>query len=177
MFRKANPTTDVTTASKPTKTRETIPSIITHEVHILGNMVSDSSVDFSGTIDGNIRCDVLTLRESGTVKGEIVANSVFVHGTVNGLIKAKNVNLLATCKVEGVIIHGALTIEDGAFVDGKFKRSDRVSVAVANDSGSHKEEDTGNTSDTSGLDAFGGPVLTRSANGSVKLMENIRLIR
>lgn len=166
MFKRAKPTQNTTT--KITKTRELIPTIITHDVHLLGNIISDGAVDFSGTIDGNIRCDSLTLRENGTIRGEITANSVFIQGTVKGLIRAKNVNLLASCKVEGIIIHEQLAIEDGAFVDGKFKRSDRLNNTSSDDS---------DTDNTGGDQAY--PLLTResASTGNVKMMENIRLIR
>lgn len=187
MFNKKAKTPDATakasgkTAGKQGKARELIPTIVTQDVHLLGNMVSEGTVDFSGTIDGNIRCDVLTLREQGTVKGEVTANSVYIQGTVKGLIRAKNVNLQATCKVEGIIIHEQLSIEDGAFVDGKFKRSDRVVP--------QETHSTDDSSDNSGEETFDASSFMRSggnsnstasqanAGGNVKVLENIRLIR
>ncbi len=161
MFQKAKKTD---ASAKPAKSRQGLPSVITSDVHLLGNLVSESVVDFSGTIDGNIHCDVLTLRSDGVVKGEIVANTVNIHGTVKGLIRAKVVNLLASCKVEGIIIHEQLSIEDGAFVDGKFKRSDRISITS-----SAADEASMADSNTEYLDF-------RPAE-NLKVLENIRLIR
>jgi len=171
MFKKAKPAT-INGSSKPSKSRELIPTIVTPDVHLLGNMVSEGSVDFSGTIDGNIRCDTLTLRECGTIKGEITANNVFIHGTVKGLIRAKNVHLLAACKVEGIIMHEQISIEDGAFVDGKFKRSDRVKEAG-------ETEDSSSESGESSFDGNPATMLTRSvaSPSSTKVLDNIRLIR
>ncbi len=175
MFRKANktpPSSANKNAAKPGKSRELIPTIVTPDVHLLGNFVSEGSVDFSGTIDGNIRCECLTLREQGTVKGEVVATTVHIQGTVKGLIRAKNVHLLASCKVEGIIIHEQLSIEDGAFVDGKFKRSDRVSEpAMLEDSSSDDAE----SDSSSGSASFGR--ISGTSGGSTKVLENIRLIR
>jgi len=165
MFRKAKPSE---ASAKPSKSKNSLPSIIGSDVHLLGNLVSESAVDFSGTIDGNIRCDVLTLRGQGTVKGEITANTVFIHGTVKGLIRAKVVNLLASCKVEGIIIHEQLSIEDGAFVDGKFKRSDRVIVP------SISEDETYDSAENNEDSAFGG---ASKPIANMKVLENIRLIR
>lgn len=171
--KKANNPQPAAKNAKPAKTRETIPTIVTQDVHLLGNIVSEGAVDFSGAIDGNIRCDVLTLREQGTVKGEISANTVHIQGTVKGLIRAKNVHLLASCKVEGIIIHEQLSIEDGAFVDGKFKRSDRVveTPALPHVSMPLDEEDQEESGDSASL--------SRGSNngGNVKVLENIRLIR
>lgn len=170
MFRKAKPTSE--SAPKPTKPKDSVPSIIGPDVHLLGNLVSESAVDFSGTIDGNIRCDTFTLRANGTVKGEVTANTVHIHGTVKGLIRAKIVNLLASCKVEGIIIHEQLAIEDGAFVDGKFKRSDRVVTTAT----PQNEEDGDNSGNADILDSFAGSS-SGSTRANTKVLENIRLIR
>ncbi len=107
-------------------------------MNILGNIVSEGNIDFNGTLDGNIRCATLTLRENSSVKGEIVANTVFAYGKIRGLIRAKIVQLFASCNVEGVIMHEALTIEDGAFVDGKFKRTDKIRTKKTKPSSSLK---------------------------------------
>ena len=109
--------------------RETTPSVVTKEFNILGNIVSEGNIDFDGTLNGNVRCDTLTLRGNGHIKGEVVANSVHVYGVIKGLIRAKDVHLYANCNVEGIIMHEAVTIQDGAIVDGKFKRTDRVQPA------------------------------------------------
>ncbi|MEJ0009311.1 MAG: polymer-forming cytoskeletal protein [Alphaproteobacteria bacterium] len=36
--------------------------------------------------------------------------------------------LYSTARVNGTIMHEALSIEDGAFIDGKLKRTDRISL-------------------------------------------------
>jgi cytoskeletal protein CcmA (bactofilin family) len=159
MFLKNNPPgtpggTQITGGSK----KESAPSIITREMHMLGNIISDGVVDFDGTLDGNIRCNIFTLRNTGAVKGEIVAGTVYVYGKVKGLIRAKNVHLYASCNVEGIIMHEAITIEDGAFVDGKFKRTDRVLT-------DGEEEESASTSSDD------------STSPEAKILENIRLIR
>ncbi len=128
MFLKNNSTTQATVTSRPAASgkKDAIPSIITRDVSILGNIVSEGNIDFNGTLDGNIRCTTLTLREQSFIKGEIMANTVLAYGKIRGLIRAKIVQLFASCNVEGIIMHEAITIEDGAFVDGKFKRTDKV---------------------------------------------------
>ncbi|MDX2074761.1 MAG: polymer-forming cytoskeletal protein [Alphaproteobacteria bacterium] len=177
--KKANSKTTPAPASKSNKTRELIPSIITPDVHLLGNLVSEGAVDFSGTIDGNIRCETLTLRAQGTVKGEITANTVQIQGTVKGLIRAKNVHLHATCKVEGIIIHEQLSIEDGAFVDGKFKRSDRViePAMMEETAADDAENDGGFNASTAALGRATAAPASSSSGSNVKVLENIRLIR
>ena len=156
MFLKNNTQGANGVASSSSK-KETLPSIITRDMNILGNIVGDGIIDFDGTLDGNIRCKTLTLRSNASVKGEVLAESVFVYGRVRGLIRAKNVHLYASCNVEGIIMHEAITIEDGAFVDGKFKRTDRANPEDESE-GSFTFDDGGTSDDT-------------------KILDNIRLIR
>lgn len=106
--------------------RKSPPSVISADVNILGNIISDGVLDIDGRVDGNIKCRSATIRRNGRIMGDIVAESVQVFGEVVGTIKAQEVSLFATCRVEGVIMHESLTIEDGAFVDGQFKRMDKV---------------------------------------------------
>lgn len=119
-----------TKAPKPEKTtnvrRGYNPSVIAEGMHVLGNIVSDGVLDIDGRIEGNVRGQTVTVRPNGAIRGDVVADTVHVHGTVEGLIKAKNVMLYADARVTGVIMHESLKVEDGAFVDGKFKRTDRL---------------------------------------------------
>ena len=147
MFWKSSPAGSSTRAPKSGGT-----SVITDDMHILGNIVSDGMVDFNGTIDGNITCQMLTVRKHGIVKGEITADTVHIFGKVEGLIKAKHAHLHSGCHIEGTVMHESLTIEDGAFIDGKCKRTDKP---LKDDSDTN--EDSGKT--------------------PLKFMENIRLIR
>lgn len=159
MFSK-NSSSKSTAISRPSGSRkDMIPSVITSDVNVLGNIVSDGNMDFDGTLNGNIRCSMLTIRANGSIKGEVVAGTVLVYGRVKGLIRAKNVQLFSTCNVEGIIMHETIAIEDGAFIDGKFKRTDKVQVNDEEDSGSSSFAfDESNTLDS-------------------KVLENIRLIR
>jgi cytoskeletal protein CcmA (bactofilin family) len=156
MFLKNSPSS-VPGATTGGSKKESTPSIITRDMHMLGNIISDGVVDFDGTLDGNIRCNIFTLRSTGAVKGEIVASTVYVYGKVKGLIRAKNVHLYTSCNVEGIIMHEAITIEDGAFVDGKFKRTDRVLTDEEEENDASPSED--------------------GALSDAKILENIRLIR
>lgn len=101
-----------------------VPTLIAKDTHIVGNISSDGVMDIDGRIEGNVHCGVATVRRNGHIKGDLIADSVFIHGRVQGLIRARSVNFFNGCRVEGVIHHEAIAIEDGAFVDGRFKRSD-----------------------------------------------------
>lgn len=165
MFRKNKTTTPTnTTASKPTPSKkDVIPSVMSSDINVLGNIISDGNIDFDGTINGNIRCNVLIIRGNGSIKGEVMANNVLIYGRVKGLIRAKNVHLYATCNVEGIIMHETISIEDGAFVDGKFKRTDKVELDEELENADDNDTSDFSFDDSNSIDS--------------KMLENIRLIR
>ncbi len=122
VFRK---TKEITKSSGKTTTATL--SVIAQDTHILGSLISGGSFDFEGTINGNISCHTLTIRKNANVKGDIKADTLNVYGKIEGIIHATNVNLYSGCHVEGIILHENISIENGAFMDGKCKRIDKVS--------------------------------------------------
>lgn len=148
---KSNPVTKIASNSLG------VPTVIAQDLHFLGNIVSDGVIDFDGKIDGNIRCHTLNVRKNGVVNGEVVADDVFVYGKIKGTIRAKNVYLYASCHIEGIVMHESIAIEDGAFLDGKCKRTDKPTSGDTGDG----IEDTSTSAPTS---------------GGFKILENIRLI-
>ena len=104
------------------------PSVVASNMNVLGNIVSDGILDIDGQVDGNVRGHSVTVRPNGRIRGDLIAQEVFVHGVVDGLIKAENVTVFATATVRGTIMHESLTIEDGARVDGKLKRTERLAI-------------------------------------------------
>ena len=104
--------------------RSTPPSLISDVLTIAGDLDGEGEVQIDGTVNGDIRCNVLLVGESAKIKGEIIADSVRVHGTVNGQIQARTVSLARTARVVGNILHENLSIEQGAFLEGHCKRID-----------------------------------------------------
>ncbi len=134
------------------------PSVISSDMHILGNLISEGVVDIDGKIEGNVKCEQVTIRPNGLVQGDVLAETVQIYGEVKGLVKAKHVYLFASCRVEGTIMHETISIEDGAFVDGKFKRTDKIFI----DDGQLPQE----------AEAVG----TDEEDDEVNMLENLRLI-
>jgi cytoskeletal protein CcmA (bactofilin family) len=114
--------------SNNTAPKKGTPSILSADMHILGNLVSEGAIDIDGSIEGNVKGNQITVRAQGKITGDITAEVVHVYGQVRGLIRAHAVHLYASSHVEGVIMYHSLTVEDGAFVDGKFKRIQEKSM-------------------------------------------------
>jgi cytoskeletal protein CcmA (bactofilin family) len=101
-----------------------VPSIIGEDLTIRGNVTSKGEVQLDGEIEGEIRCGSLLLGDKGQVMGGVAAEDVVVRGRIIGSIRGLRVTLQAQCHVEGDIFHQGLTIEQGAYFEGKSRHSD-----------------------------------------------------
>ncbi|WP_425038832.1 bactofilin family protein [Primorskyibacter sp. S187A] len=99
-------------------------SILSADLHVTGNMRTTGDIQVEGTVEGDIRAHLLTVGESATIKGEVIADDVVVNGRIVGRVRGLKVRLTATARVEGDIIHKTIAIESGAHFEGSVQRQD-----------------------------------------------------
>lgn len=107
------------------------PSMIGADLTIMGNLVSRGEVQVDGEIQGDIHGTNVVIGEKAKITGGIIADEVVVRGHVMGSIRGKRVMLQSTSHVEGDVFHQALSIEQGAFFEGKSRRSEDPTAGVA----------------------------------------------
>ncbi len=100
------------------------PSILSSDLTITGNIKTTGDIQVEGAVEGDIRAHLLTVGETATIRGEIVADDVVVNGRVVGRVRGVKVRLTSSAKVEGDIIHKTIAIESGAHFEGSVQRSD-----------------------------------------------------
>jgi cytoskeletal protein CcmA (bactofilin family) len=100
------------------------PSIISSELVVRGTLISAGDVQIEGKVDGDIRATSLVVGDKAVIVGDLYAEECIVRGRVEGSIRARKVQLCATCRVEGNILHEALSVESGAFFEGNCRHSD-----------------------------------------------------
>jgi cytoskeletal protein CcmA (bactofilin family) len=103
---------------------KSVPSMLGEDLTITGNIVSKGEIQVDGEIQGDIQCSSLLLGDKSKVVGGVVAEDVVVRGRVVGSLRALRVTLQAQSHVEGDIFHQSLAIEQGAYFEGKSRRSD-----------------------------------------------------
>ena len=108
-----------------------VPSIISPDLEIVGNLKSDGEIQIDGTVKGDVKGHMLTVGERGKIDGSTVAETVRIFGTVNGQVQAKTVHLDKSAKVTADITHGTLAIEAGAYFEGKVGPLKGASTAPA----------------------------------------------
>ncbi len=118
----SRPATDF--ASSSSSKAKPPASTLSSDMTVTGNLKTSGDIQVEGTVEGDIRAHLLTVGESATIRGEIVADDVVINGRVIGRVRGLKVRLTATARVEGDIIHKTIAIESGAHFEGSVQRQE-----------------------------------------------------
>ena len=110
--------------SAPAPKGQVAASVLSADLTVVGNLRTTGDIQVEGTVEGDIRAHLLTVGESATIRGEIVADDIVVNGRVIGRVRGLKVRLTATARVEGDIIHKTIAIESGAHFEGSVQRQE-----------------------------------------------------
>ena len=108
-------------------------SLISEDITIEGGVAGEGDLHVDGVIRGDVRIGHLTIGETGHIEGSIHAETAEIRGRVIGTLVAKQVRLYGTAYVDGDITHEQLSVETGAFFQGrslKFQRPAPVALAA-----------------------------------------------
>ena len=86
-------------------------SVLSSDLTVVGNLKTTGDIQIEGVVEGDVRAHLLTVGETATIKGEIVADDIVVNGRVVGRVRGLKVRLTSTARVEGDIIHKTIAIE------------------------------------------------------------------
>lgn len=100
-------------------------TVIAEGLNIVGNVSAEGLVEVHGKIEGELNCTALNVAKKGHIIGKIVSEDVVVNGTVDGPIHGGDVALESKASVIGDVHHNSISIEKGAFFDGRAKQKDR----------------------------------------------------
>jgi cytoskeletal protein CcmA (bactofilin family) len=107
------------------------PSLISDNITIEGSVIGEGELQIDGVVRGEVRVDKVTIGETGHVEGAIFAEVVETRGRVIGQISAKQVRLHGTAYVDGDITHEQLSMESGAFFQGRSLKFQRPAAPPA----------------------------------------------
>jgi cytoskeletal protein CcmA (bactofilin family) len=124
---------DAPSAPTARKSGPRVASLLAEDITIDGNLRGDGDTQVDGAIHGDVMVARLSIGESGRIEGSIQAEVVEVRGRVTGAITAKQVRLYASAHVDGDITHEQLTMEAGAYFEGRSLRLQRPAAAASGD--------------------------------------------
>ena len=100
-----------------------VPTIISENTVIKGDIVSDGIIHVDGNIEGDISCTELVIGVKGSVTGSIIVQNMHLYGTLRGKAVADNLFVSKTAKLIGDAKHNSIAIEPGAYIDGHCMRA------------------------------------------------------
>ena len=129
--------------SKPMANNNSTFSVIGSDVTIKGDISASTELHVDGAIEGDIACASLVQGETSSIKGGIKAESARLAGTLEGSITARELVILRSAKILGDVQYDALTIEQGAQVEGRFapQGAQKQSAAPTKNSASSNEDE------------------------------------
>lgn len=110
-------------------------SVIGTDLTIVGNLESKGEIHIEGTVQGDVNASRIVVGSAARITGSLVADDIVVQGTVMGSLRGIRVTLQSASKVEGDIFHQSLAIEQGAYFEGKSRRSDNPKEGAPASSG------------------------------------------
>lgn len=105
-------------------------TIIGADFQFDGNIKGKSIIRIEGKIIGNVTVQQgIILGENGSVQGNIETESAVIYGTVNGNVKAQQLEIKETGCVNGDIKTDTIAIEMGAQYNGKLEMKNLIKTA------------------------------------------------
>ena len=104
-------------------------STIGADFTIEGLVNSAGDVELGGSVKGPVNVKSLTIKEKGSVIGEINAEKVDVLGFIDGKVTAQKIVIGATGEIKGDLeFTESLVVEEGARLDGNVKKVPLVKI-------------------------------------------------
>ena len=100
-----------------------VPSIISVNTKVVGNVTSKGIIHIDGKVEGDVTCEELIIGVKGSVIGSVVSNNLQIYGLLQGKAKVDSLFIAKTAKVIGDATHNSIAIEPGAYIDGHCSRS------------------------------------------------------
>jgi len=112
-------------------------SVLGADTSITGDISASADLHIDGRVEGNITCAAFVQGESSEIQGNVSAESARLSGSIHGSINARELVILKSARINGDVHYDALTIEQGAMVEGKLSpraaQTSRESQSGTND--------------------------------------------
>ena len=100
-------------------------STLSSDLQFEGNVGGAGDLQIDGQVKGDVKVGRLIVGETGAVEGNVAADYVEVRGRVVGAVSGKQVKLIATAYVDGDITAEQLSIDIGAYFQGRVLQGRR----------------------------------------------------
>lgn len=104
-------------------------STLSSDLQFEGNVSGAGDLQVDGSVKGDVRVGRLIVGETGAIEGNVTADYLEVRGRIVGGVTGKQVKLVSTAYVDGDITAEQLSIDIGAYFQGRVLQSRREAPA------------------------------------------------
>ena len=108
-----------------------VPSIISHDTKIKGDIFGGDTIHIDGKLEGNIACNEVIIGTRGYIMGDIKAKSISVYGTVNGVMETDDLFVANNARLIGNAIYSKIALEPGAYIEGTCMPKSKVTPTLS----------------------------------------------
>jgi cytoskeletal protein CcmA (bactofilin family) len=112
--------------------------VIGPDLIVTGNLETTGELQIDGDVQGDVYASRIVIGEQAKVVGELVADEIVIGGIVQGSIRGNTVTFQTASRIEGEVYHRKLAIEQGAYFEGKSRRSEDPTGQLANQGGPNR---------------------------------------
>lgn len=112
--------TDSAEIIKSVNKKTAIPSIISKGMDIIGDLCSENIIEIFGKVKGDIKADIIRIRENARVEGNLHAKYIQIAGTFEGNATCAVIHVLATGFIKGNLEYGLISVEEKAQITGQL---------------------------------------------------------
>ena len=120
--------------------------VIEKSTKIIGNIFSKADFRIDGEVEGNITTSgKVVVGANGKISGKLNCSNADISGNISGIIEVnETLSLLSDSYVQGEIITGKLSVEEGAQVDAtiSMKSSKKLKALDTEQNNSSQSEKT-----------------------------------
>ncbi|MBV7257865.1 polymer-forming cytoskeletal protein [Pacificimonas sp. WHA3] len=102
-------------------------SVLGEGVTVTGNIAAQGDLHIEGRVEGDVKCAVLVLGESGHIEGAITAGEARIAGSVSGSISADELTIENSARTSGDISYTRIDMKAGAQTDGRLSHKGTAS--------------------------------------------------
>ena len=107
-------------------TEKQSPTVIGAGCHVTGDIKTDHTVQIHGHIVGDIVATTVVIGRGGHVEGSVTADTLFLHGTLDGPATVNNANVFSAAQMIGELSYRTLNITANTALECKLtKRKDK----------------------------------------------------
>ena len=102
------------------------PTIIGAGCKLTGDIKTDHVVQIHGHVVRNITASTVVIGRGGRVVGRVVAETLFLHGTLDGPATVDTANMFSAAQMTGILSYRTLNITGNTGLECKLaKRKDK----------------------------------------------------